>query len=466
MKCNEGESELSPTHHVTAAPFSRLLFRWCCGLSFGTLLIAGSSPWFVRSYSPLVVDPIRRTWVLPSGNHYRWRSEGYATTHVGPLGMPGRVRELGVVAGKIGNGESINGNHTTGLNADTLHWALPDTVPPNAAPLRVALWGDSQVEGVCLADEQKLFAIAERLSAGAVEVFPLARSGQDAADWLTQLPMVEDHLSIDLHLFLVADLEDLLAANLAPLPPPSPQDVSAGNAAIAARYPAFVIQAARNLLTVHNGATRRTLRFRPGPIPVTAVDPHSPVKREGEWVSIQSTLSGEEEGKALPEGSLIDNDLISLWNEALSVIRRTTSKPVWVLDAPVTPEIVGGDVRLKTFADNHYVALQRVAPKHRIEVISVRKLFNDAAAQGRWPHGFQNGQIGVGHLNQNGNQLLAETLLREINVRKILAQGKTSEAHFHNDSDGSELAGFNDPQANHATVGIASPVDQSFLAGD
>ena len=114
----------------------RLILAWIVGSLVGTAVIAITSPLFVRSYVPLTADPVRGVWTLPEGHAYRWRSEGYADTRIGPLGMPGKT---------------------------SLGPRKPDC-------LRVALWGDSQAEGVCVGDHQKIFAQAEGLRDGGVAV--------------------------------------------------------------------------------------------------------------------------------------------------------------------------------------------------------------------------------------------------------------------------------------------------------
>ena len=106
---------------------SILLCRWAVGIALGTGLIAVSSPLFVRSYLPLNADPVRGIWTLPSGTEYRWRSEGYANTSIGPHGMPGK---------KVLQSQARS-------KPSEVHGFQSDSVDPNAA-VRIALWGDSQ----------------------------------------------------------------------------------------------------------------------------------------------------------------------------------------------------------------------------------------------------------------------------------------------------------------------------------
>lgn len=327
---------------------SRLILRWTAGLVVGTILIALTSPLFVRSYLPLVVDPIRETWVLPPDHHYRWRSEGYATSDIGPHGMPGRSR--------------LNGR---------------SGVP------RLALYGDSQAEGVCVPDRFKLFAQLERSipAEESCDVLPFARSGEDAAVWLTQMPRVEDELKIDAHAMLIVDLPDLLSATEAPQDPPTPGDERVSFT----RYlPAFVIDAARRLLTEADESTPRRLRFRPGP-----VDPSPAVSQPVETLEFD-------------------------WPAIMTAIRSATDKPLLLIYAPPIPQIINGKlVEEPPFAEE-VPAMMRAARQNDIQVLDARRELIEAAAEGSFPHGFHNGQIGLGHLNATGYALIADIVANAI----------------------------------------------------
>ena len=129
--------------------------------------------------------------------------------------------------------------------------------------IRVALWGDSQAEGVCVADKKKLFAQIENAAQQDIAVLPFARSGQDASDWLPQMKKVEKNLNVDAHLILIVDLPDLNPETSAG--DHGPVETTT-NSKIAASVPAFVIQAGRHLITDNDG-NRRRLRFSVGPQP-------------------------------------------------------------------------------------------------------------------------------------------------------------------------------------------------------
>lgn len=326
----------------------RVISSWLCGVIVGTAIIALTSPWFVRSYLPLHADEVRGVWTLAANHDYRWRSEGYANTRIGPLGMPGKT-------------------------------VIPE---PRTQVKRIALWGDSQAEGVCVSDADKIFARTQRISDHALQVFPLARSGEDIADWLTQIPSIEKSLEIDAHVFLIVDLPDLHSAVDAPLPPPDERDITQAKQAIAARFPAFFIQAARHLLTEADGSSQRKLRFSIGP-------------------ADQSGAS-----KAPPS----NNENI-LWPNLMSSIRDTSERPLIIVYAPKIPQILDGKVHWTDAAEDEFDAMQSAASKAGIQVVDTRAQLIQSARDGNWPHGFHNGVFGSGHLNRQGNHIVASAIV-------------------------------------------------------
>ena len=386
----------SGTTAVRRLAVNRWGIRWSAGALLGTLLVAITSPLFVRSYVPLRQDPVRGVWTMPPGAAYRWRSEGYATTHVGPHGMPGRPR-------------------------------MPT---PNDRRPRVAVWGDSQAEGVCLDDDRKLFAQAERLSRRRAEsrnerrddglrddglrrgdpgegivVLPFPHSGTDAGDWLPQMPRVESAFAIDAHAILVVDLPDLLPAAMMspPVGPPGPvpdqgrtldpapgptagEDVAGGFRPLAAWLPAFVIQAGRRWLTEADGTTRRRWRFSPGPVR-QVTDGGTPA-----------------DGVATAKGDPFD------WPAIMGGIRHHTSLPVIVLYAPPAPLIVDGRLVESAPHEEQWPAMRDAAADAGVTLVDLREPLRRSAERGVFPYGFHHGQIGVGHLNHAGTRIVARGL--------------------------------------------------------
>ncbi len=338
----------------------RLIAIWFVGAVTATAAIAFTSPLFVRSYLPLRPDSTRGVWTLPPESLYRWRSEGYADSRIGPLGMPGKT--------------SLQSNADGGP--------------------RIALWGDSQAEGVCVSDREKLFAQTEQI--GECQVFPLARSGEDAADWVTQMPKVETELGIDMHAFLIVDLPDLSAATGAPVDPPDPGDIAQANAAIAARLPAFVIQAARHVLTESDGTTRRELRFTLGP------------------VTKDADSSEAEPGAGAPLDAPTWGVRTADWSRSLLAVRSASELPIVILYAPIVPQIYRGRVIMDDPHEAEFAAMSAAAKSIGLIVVDARPSLRDRARQGSWPHGFHNGVIGNGHLNAAGNAAVAELLVEAV----------------------------------------------------
>lgn len=336
----------------------RLIVCWIAGLLLGTVIVGATSPLFVRSYLPQQLDPVRRQYVPSPGLNYRWRSEGYATTLIGQHGMPGRER----------------------------------TPPEDSDSFRVALWGDSQAEGVCVPDRQKLFEQIQRAAeanGGPVDVLPFARSGDDASNWLAQMRPVERDLDIDMHLLLIVELSDLWAAATAPPPSPANEQTIQSNSRIAATVPAFLIQAARHLLTDADGG-RRALRFSIGPV---------------KNVFLPDLRS--EKGIEQSEGN-------ATWADVIEAVRSAAGKPVVIVYVPRSPHISAGKIVLHDGQDEQFQAMERAAIAAGLMVIDTRDALGDAAREGNWPHGFHNGQIGDGHLNSVGYQVIAKKIANAV----------------------------------------------------
>jgi hypothetical protein len=334
----------------------RLISRWIAGVVAGTLLVGVTSPLFVRSYLPRRLDTVRDVLTFPRGRSYRWRSEGYATTLFGALGTPGGI----------------------------------PPAPDHRRSLRVALWGDSQAEGVCVSDHEKIPAQVMDLSGGKLQVIPLARSGDDCNDWISQLERVEANRDLDAHVFLVVEWTDWL------LQPEQPQETPSAIAnTLATTFPAFMIQAARNIVTSGNDLRPRTLRFRPGPVASHGASRGIP----------------PEEIKQTPRAERLDIQLARVFS--------STKLPCVFLYAPKLPAIVDGQIKTDDPDEPLFKQLESFTTGRKSLVVDVRSALAASAANDRWPRGFHNGQFGVGHYNAAGNHILASAVIRAIESLKI-----------------------------------------------
>lgn len=327
--------------------------RWCLGLLAGTALVWLTSPLFVRSYHSKIDDPISRDGVYPAGTAYRWRSEGYATTTFGPHGMPGRA-------------------------------SLPE---PTASRV-IALWGDSQAEGVCVADKDKLWwVLQDRLSGGgrdSLQVLPLAHSGADAVDWTGSFIDAEGHLGVTEHFLLVCELDDLVSL-AGPAPDSRTRTLGIPAKAMLDIVPDFVIHAARGLIFEGDSMAPRRLRFGLGPV------------------------APEIETKADPSKQPTD----FLAAEIAARLAGSTSRPITMLYAPQVPVIMGGEVRWGDPQDAAFESLARELRLNAVGVVDCRDALRNSTVSDIFPHGFQNGVIGNGHLNPAGYLAIADALMQD-----------------------------------------------------
>ncbi len=349
----------------------RILFQWLVGVAVGTTLIAVTSPLFIRSYLPRRIDRMRGVSVLQPGGEYRWRSEGYATTSIGDHGMAGRS----IVPEKL------------------------------SKEIRVAIWGDSQAEGMPVADEAKLHRQIERLSKDSeyrIIALPMARSGDDLTDWLPQFRRVEDELEIDLHVLLVVEIADLFEVNesatgLEVAPTNPTLDSNSHQAWIATSIPAFMIHASRRVLRTPDDSPR-TLRFRPG------------------WGS----------GTPAMDGTIVAST--PDWNLVMRTIAESTDRPVHIIYAPKivpshknTADVVFGEPDVEAIE-----SIRSIAHHNQVSLTDIRESLRSSAMKNRWPHGFHNGRIGEGHLNETGYQIIALDLVRAIDAMRVHSMGSTA----------------------------------------
>ena len=329
-----------------------MITRWTFGFILGTAIIWLTSPLFVRSYLPRQKN--RGVLTLPVGESYRWRSEGYATSSIG---------EFGMVGAELTGPKGQPGRKVMTTNAKS--------------PLNVALWGDSQAEGVCVGDAEKIHSLASTESG--LTILPLARSGDDASDWLAQIAFAEKKLGAVAHVFLVTELSDLADAAD---PPKTESSSPATNAAIA-WLPDFCIQGARNILTGDNGNSLRRLRFTLGPTKQTKTD----------RASITPSIN---------------------WHIVLNAIQAASDRRIIIIYAPQIPQVLGNRIAWNDADEDRFSLLQDAAISTPIQVVDLRDQLIASADQGNWPHGFYNGRFGSGHLNEIGNQIIADALVAAI----------------------------------------------------
>lgn len=347
--------------HSTAPPPTTTLpiQSWAIGVAGSWLAVWLVGPLLLDTILIRTHDPQLQIDTLRPGDAIRWRSEGWATTHIGPHGFPGwqpRVTEAG----------------------ETLR--------------HVVIWGDSQVEGVCVPDDDKIHAQTIRLSNGqsttsnAVwDVLPMGRSGTDARDWRYLLPHVEQIVTADLHVWVITDLSDLTVV--------ARDDADPSWYGRTQASPPWVIQARRwgaeaaliagkRLLRDPDTGQRKQLDFRIGPRPTPP--------------TVQPSL---------------DSDSLAVVATWVAQVTAQSGGRLAIVYAPATPRI-GDGLQLKHPDDAAFDELAQLLHQQSIPVRDLRPQFLAYWRQHhRFPRGFHNGIPSMGHLNAAGNEMVAAAIV-------------------------------------------------------
>lgn len=332
-----------------------MLVRWIVGMLGCGLLFWVAGYHTVDSILVRVADPQLGVVTLRPGDTIRWRSEGWATTRIGPHGLPG--------------------------------WR------PSDAERRILLWGDSQVEGLTVNDPEKIhnqvIRLADRSGGRNLDCLPLGRSGSDAHHWISLTNAAEALWQPERHVWVVTDLDDLwvLADRQATASlkrfsaDPSPAWV---RWAAACRADALLAAGKRIAYDRQAGRLRR-LDFGPGPR--------------------RAALAA---GDAAAAVSLDEQTIQTV---ASAITDHGRHRRLAILYAPATPRI-GDRVVIDHPDDAAFNALRRELGD-AVAVVDLRAAFVELwQRQHRLARGFHHGMPGRGHLNAEGNRIVAEAVVQ------------------------------------------------------
>lgn len=348
-----------------------LLRRWFTGILGSWAVVWAAGPWVVNSILVRVQDPALRVATLRPGDLIRWRSEGWGDTLVGPHGLPG--------------------------------WQ------PHSAATRIILWGDSQVEGVCVHDPQKIHSqvigIAQSQQGLQVDCVPMGRSGSDARLWRDLMDEAQALWDPELHVWVITDLSDLTSLarsddERSPPWEPSPRWV---RAAAALRAEAIFAAGRRVLLSPIDGQRRR-LNFSVGPRT-------TPAPGSGRVSEILADDAGYRRTEALDArlAAAVATEIIRLSTEYDGALA--------ILYAPASPTL-GRPLVTAHPEDALFQRIRDALPADEIAVIDMRSEFGRLwSAQRRLPRGFHNGLPGYVHLNADGNRLIARAIVDLVSER-------------------------------------------------
>ena len=341
-----------------------ILRRWVTGILASWAVVWAAGPSVVNSILVRVHDPALGVATLRPGDLIRWRSEGWGNTWVGPHGLPG--------------------------------WQ------PLDAAARIVIWGDSQVEGVCVHDPQKIhrqvIAIAQAEQGLQVDCIPMGRSGADALLWRDLMDEAQSLWDPTLHVWVITDLSDLTVLARGDNQRPRPWQTSPGWVRTAAVLRAEALFAAgRRVLLSPVDGQRRRLSFTLGPRPA-----HAPAS---EQASARLAADGEHRSTAVRDAQLAET--------VAAEITQLSAKyggTLVILYAPAVPTL-GRPLETSHPDDALFERIRDALPSEEIPVIDMRSEFVRLwSIQRRLPRGFHNGVPGYGHLNVDGNRLIAQAI--------------------------------------------------------
>jgi len=318
----------------------------------------------VNSILVRVYDQELDTITLREGDLIRWRSEGWADTRIGPHGLPG--------------------------------WAAND------ATTRVILWGDSQVEGFCVNDREKLAAqciqVANQKYQAAIDCLPMGRSGSDATDWSRIMERADELWDPAYHVWVVTELSDLIAITSTDQGKPMTGSWAAESPAVICLakkvHADAAFQAARKFLFDSTTGGLRSLRWAVGPV-------------------VKPT---EVTNEADPE---FINALLQKTRDRITLINKRFDRRLLLVYAPAVPR-VRGELVLGHPDDEAWNAFVAMA-SDEIHIIDLRESFRELWSEsGKFARGFHNGSASDGHLNRFGNYLVANAIVDWMSETGIL----------------------------------------------
>ncbi len=346
------------TPHESATLFrGTLVRRWLIDLLGSWCIVWFAAPLALNSILVRDKIPELKSIGLRTGDTVRWRSEGWATTQIGKYGL--------------------SGYH-----------------PVTDVPV-IAIYGDSQVEGHCVNDADKICnqvsRIAEQRVGKAWDCVPLARSGADAKVWKHWLQQAEVLWQPRWHLWIVTELSDL---TIDESDQPMTHDIWAAPSPnwirLASDWQAeSLFTIARRLAWDSSTGQSRQLRFTLGKVslaskPIESPDAtekvaeHVPAKTIQQLQSLNAQLQGR---------------LVILYSPAVPTVH-----PAVRFDAP---DPMWDDLKIQ-IGDS-------------VQLIDLRPEYARLWQEKRqMPRGFHNGQPYSGHLNSAGNAVIAQVIVERL----------------------------------------------------
>lgn len=346
----------------------RILRQWITGILGSGLVVWLLGPLVLDSILIRTYDPDLDVNTLRPGDVVDWRSEGRGRTVIGPHGLPGWQP-------RIVDGE-------------------------DAALRKVVIWGDSQVEGVCVDDVEKIHHQAIRIAQDehqlAIDCLPMGRSGADARDWQDLIAGADKLWKPDLHIWVVTELSDLTIAV-------SPH-ATASYRRWTVESPAWVTFAKQIQSQALFAASKRVLRD-PDTGQIRRLDFSLGPRNAVQINDTKNPLADQNEDLDRNQKTAHD---VANW---LSKLAESYEGRIAILYAPATPRFSGGLVTYDP-DDAAFGAIRKALESQGIAVADCRQDFIDLwRFEGKIARGFHNGMPSYGHLNAGGNRVVADKIV-------------------------------------------------------
>lgn len=343
--------------------------RWLVALTLSLALVGVVSQATTDTLDAKRWDPeLEASFPWPGAVH-RHRTEGWANTRHRPFGAHG-VPDLSLVEGPL-----------------------------------VGIWGDSHVEGLCLADEDKIASQVNRRMEGQDEnartAFGVGRGGSSVAEAVHLMPRYEARFpGIRHHYILVCRLAYIEAVRR----PGQPHEIVLGEQAHLHHAPRAPSRPWMQDL-VHRSEElglgylarfghilmKDGLRFTPGTATQSGAPGRAPLTR------------AEHE---------------HAWGHLFDVLRQTVKAPVTFVYCPHVPRILAGRVTLEDRGRSRYAWFRDLARARGFTVLdATRPLLALYRERGAFPRGFTNKWPSAGHLNAGGMGAVAEVIVRHARSR-------------------------------------------------
>jgi lysophospholipase L1-like esterase len=313
--------------------------------------------------TPHEYDPALGKYMYAPNTYARSRQEGWATTFVG--------------------------KHNT--------FAIRD-IDKNPMP-KIAIWGDSAVEGLQVPDENKMaqqvsemFAQNGRPTIGV----GIAHSANNLVDYIVDMSEYESLIpNIISHYIVFSNVEDDTL-------PERNKSTERSRFWYKDGFMLFESDNKRSHQEIHDLLGRLNLRMVS-----YFIGKVSRYQVQFPWEHREATAKTTKQAEVMPYNKL------DAWDFIFKELRKQTTKPITLIYTPALPHIRRGAIHLKESSkrEKDLMLIAEICRRHNIDFIDLTTEFNDFFLKTmKFPRGFPNTFPGRGHFNADGHRILAEAI--------------------------------------------------------